>query len=128
MKEVLQNDERNGKFEFQYEYNSETNLKMKRALGKTEFYKRLHVLYNLVAYTIIILVMVYFELETYDEVDTVTQDVLVSAIAQDFIDPMTVGYGFIIEILAWINEYITVKLIENKNFRYKAEYNDDLAT
>ena len=33
VKEILNNDERKGKYRFMYEYNSETNTKMKESIG-----------------------------------------------------------------------------------------------
>ena len=35
-------------------------------------------------------------------------------------------YGLIIEMIAFINEYIVIWFTEKKNYRYKKDYNDAL--
>jgi len=66
------NDERSGKYRFMYEYNSETNTKMKKSLGNIQAVKFWNRVYTVVVITIVIAVMFAFEIQTYDEVDTVS--------------------------------------------------------
>ena len=82
--------------------------------------------YNVAVFCLFIGTMIFFEDLTYDEVDDINQEVILSQIQQDFVDPWTVVYGIVLSIYDSINTRIMTWFIEKRNYRYKKDYNNAL--
>lgn len=68
--------------------------------------------------------MVFFEGRTADDVASVDASAVASLYAQDFMDPLSIGYGFVLTIIGKIFEWVTDKFLEAMNYRYRKDYND----
>lgn len=80
MKDVMNNDEREGKYRFMYEYNSETNTKMKEGITVKPWVEYLNKTYQFVVIIVVVTVMLFFENLTYDEVTAVDSSAVTNAI------------------------------------------------
>jgi len=71
MKDVQLNDERKGEYSFHWTYNYISNSKVKVATGYTAFWKYVNYLYMVFVATTIVLIMLWFEDLTYDDVNAI---------------------------------------------------------
>ena len=125
LEDVLANDERKGKYHYMSEYNSETNTKVRAEIGagRRQFCRGCNHLFNLFMIAIVIIVMLAFESASFAEIELITSDLIESPVITSFFDPIFVGYALVMEILGVIFEFTTIAFINQRNYRFKQEYN-----
>lgn len=128
LEDVLQNDERKGKYHYMSQYNSETNTKVRSEIGEARRQKCqiLNHVFNLIMVCAVIAVMVGFD-GIFKEIDEITSDVIVNQVITSFFDPMTIVYALIMELLGIIFEYCTLYFINQRNYRFKQEYHSAIS-
>jgi hypothetical protein len=62
-----------------------------------------------------------------NEISLVTSDLIESPVITSFFDPITIVYALIMEILGIIFEFVTIAFINQRNYRFKQEYNNAIA-
>ena len=129
LEDVLANDERKGKYHYMSEYNSETNTKVRAEIGagRRQFCRGCNHLFNLFMIAIVIIVMLAFESASFAEIELITSDLIESPVITSFFDPIFVGYALVMEILGVIFEFTTIAFINQRNYRFKQEYNNAVA-
>ena len=76
---------------------------------------------------IVILIMLVFESASIAEIDLVTSDLIESPVITSFFDPVFILYAFVMEILGVIFEQTTICFINQRNYRFKQEYNNAIS-
>jgi len=50
-----------------------------------------------------------------------------SSVVSDYIDPLSVFYAIVQQLIGTFNEYVVTWITDYRNYRYKYEYNDSFA-
>ena len=126
--DVLGNDERIGEFRYQEAYDPDVNKKMKIRVGNFGWIRFFNTLCTLIFIAITFVVVVWFEEQTYDDVTNIDPEVLMSLYSEEFVDPLSVLYGFILKAIGSVYEWMTDYFIEKMNYRFRKDHNEARAS
>lgn len=97
---------------------------MKISVGSMRLVKICNGFVTLIMIGLTACTMVFFESQTSDDIAAVDASTIASVYSQDFMDPLSIGYGFVLTIIGKIFEWVTDKFLDAMNYRYRKDYND----
>lgn len=126
LQDILQTDERTGRFKWMWEYNSEVNVKLKMQIDLKMHTKYFHRFFVLVMSAITVATAFAFLDLIYEDPKQLDSTALAESVAR-FMDPWSVLLSLILELYYIIYEYCTIEFMDAYNFRFKKDFNDGLA-